>query len=399
MTGRLDLSRRGWTASIILIGAMSLNQAAQAQDGALPRGEKGKTPGRQLQVREQKKATPQGCMGFLASRINRDALFADNEGNTYFVLAKMPPSKGKPMAESHMLIRVDIDAKKGKPLLKVNLKTSPVLIPHGRPEIGFTLLDIPENSGCLKGHGRGEAVPLDGKVIRATYPPAEYLVMETDRGRAVVNLKDLAFRDLDITTMQRRTLAKFKAREMPLYYDHGQRRLVVWDGGNPGSLLRYNLVDNKLESQLKLTNGMRMLQDGGWFGVVAADDAGHWSIQEVQKWSGENHHKFPLSLPPGMVFAESQFDVHFPARRIIAWPAERTMQHKVRKAWIFDYGRKVLKDTFSPAKASQYVAAADLTNDGNRVVFLVKNIGDDTLAGIMIYDLATRRSESVVLDL
>ncbi len=398
MRGILDLPGMRLSVLTILAGVLSFNQAVQAQDGALPRGEKGKTPGRQLKVREQKKATPQGCMGFLATRINRDALFADNEGNTYFVLAKLPPSKGKPIAESHMLIKVDIDAKKGKPLLKANLKADPVLIPHGRPEIGFTLMDLPESGGCLKGHGRGEAVPLDGKVIRATYPPAEYLVMETDRGRAVVNMKDQAFRDLDITTMQRRTLAKFKAREMPLYYDDSQRRLVVWDGGNPGSLLRYNLVDNKLESQLKLTSGMRLLQDGGLFGVVVADDAGHWSIQEVQKWSGENHHKFPLSLPAGMVFAESQFDIHFPARRIIAWPAERLVQHKVRKAWIFDYGRKVLRDTFSPAKSSQYVAAADLTNDGNRVVFLVKNISDDTLAGIMVYDLATRKSDSVVLE-
>lgn len=388
--------KKRWSCLFLALFVSSL---ASGQEGALPRGDKGKTPGRGLVVKE--KVSPSSCQNIFASQENGDALFSKVDGDTYFVLARTPRKvKDSAAKDSYYLLSIDLKSLTDKPLAKLDLLASTALIPHGNPESGFSFLGFQNETACMRGHAKADGFILGKEGIRSSFSDRDYFVVPTSRGRTVADMKEKAVKELDLETMQKRNLAKFKAHDVPLFYDYEKRQLTVWNGEEPGAVVRYDGITGKVEGMMKLVKGFRLLQEGGWFGVVSHEAASStWIIQEVQKWSGDAHKKYVIPLPKEVSFEDMQVRMHFVSKHAVLWGRDKAVQHRSRKAWIFDYGNKMFSDVVVPGKKTQYISGVDISNNGNQVVMLVKEISDDSLAGILVFDFMTHKTLPVTIDL
>ncbi|SMF55272.1 hypothetical protein [Pseudobacteriovorax antillogorgiicola] len=368
--------------------------ACQALSSELPRGS-APGPGKKFKFVSPKDSDID-CHTYHMNPEAGDLAFDPKNHKVYFLghhkLAS-PDQKVK-----SQLIELDLKDLTMKKIVSLKVSHTAKLVAHKSPVEAITLLSFRGGTpGCGQGNAKGLGVKWVGKRrIIKTYEQAYYKLLPSKSGVKVLNRKDNVVRDFDLNTLQRRVTDSLPKKGMPLYLDMEEGVSFHYDQDGHGSVMKYDVLKQKLDSQMKLAEGMKVVQQQERFGVAKVnEEAGRITVNQIKGWSGRSYRT--------LRYQSKKLDVT-QARLLVDFDSGLGLitgnLDMVAREWklieIYDGLKDKLLQEVKPPK-DHYFATATMSPDGNHIVILAKHIVDYSLGAVSIYDVPMKKLKPVHL--
>ena len=354
-----------------------------SENGKLPRGKSGSTPGSKLVL--PKKKPKDGCSQYLAALPQADGFFS---GGKFYYLAR---KGGAASSGGHRFYLLDIDLAKNQSsrLVSLKLRYEGAVIPHGEPLESISILSfIDGDPFCLMGKANVISLSFKGiSKVRRIIPTGNYRIVESDKGPILADLQNASFKMVDPSTFQSRKVGKFPPEKVPLYFDQGNNSVLTFSKSNPTIVDRYRPGDLKPVARFKLKENLKIVHHAGQVGFLGSDPAtGKILLGQIRKWSGDRNIKFELDLPSGFEVSESQVKVSYQHGYVFVFGVSAITAKKWRRLFVFNFNKKQLIKTLSAPK-DHYISGAILSPDEKVALFPIKRLEDDALLGMSKFEL------------
>ena len=142
-------------------------------------------------------------------------------------------------------------------------------------------------------------------------------------------------------------------------------------------------------SQLKLTAGYKLIEEGAQFAVMSFDTpANEFTIHELAKWSAPANSRFKVSLPKEYPVNLVSVQVDF-VRRLVLVSGNVAIGQRWNKVFLFQYKTGALIGEFK-APDGHFIAHMSFVPGGKSVLAAVKK-NDGLLQTLAIYDIEDKQ--------
>ncbi len=379
-----------------------------AQGGALPKGDlsgadagKVKAPVKPAEKDEKRR----NCLLDLMEPPGGNAIFT-KDGSTLYFLAnggpafKMAKKGGESIKSKYTLYKVDMARKKAEPMMSLDQKGDAALVLYGDPLEGMSVVSfIGKGTSCFEGAGGVLSISLVKKGAKAVQGAGAFVMARSPIGFSLVDVKKMQVLEMDTQTFQTKLARRVRAAERPLYFEPGDRRMVVFhdDGKNRG-LVDYAAADDQKARRLAMKAGDKVLQSGKWFAAARLDQkANVIEIAELPEWTGpEKPGTYRIALPPAYPVATAGVEVNFTKRQALVFGASFLAKQQWQRLFVFDYTREDPVAVL-PVSGKMYVNLALIDPTGAFALIEVRDIESRATAGLKLYNFATRKFEDLKL--
>lgn len=254
-----------------------------------------------------------------------------------------------------------------------------VLIPHGQPVNGFSIISLSETmGGCSGGVGEGATIPSRTTTHKRalsskTFPEAKVHWFESTQGRLVQDLTKMFVRTVDPNLMQQRVLYQVMKGAQVLYWDARRQWSYQWLGSPKRLLTRTSSQGQKNLVEISVPAGQKIVQDEDRFALVELNATENMlSIFEIVNWATRpqtREHK--IKLPQGMFVDQADLRIRFANQfAVISQNPERPSTWG--KLLLFKLDKGLLSE-LSITKAAR-ISGIQMTSDAEYPVIVVSEL-------------------------
>ncbi len=321
------------------------------------------------------------CFSYLSNPRQGDFFLTQNGKFIYF--ASRTAGEAIQAEPKFYIYEIDIQARTSRRIVGVRLDGFPALVGHGQPLDGATILDLKKSeASCGEGLVGGTGVQWNQQQrIIKNFPNAHYKIVPSDQGTVLADLDQGNVLGFDFVSLQRRTLATFDRKLVPLFVEFQPPKVFAL-APERGELLRFAGGSREPESILVLKKGSKLVQSQEWFGLLEQGlDAQKLILRTIKGWSGETFTTQNLDLPKDWVGDQVQLDVSpqtgvalVQAKDVRARRGSFTPQY--RKALVYSKSKSTpaLELTVSN---DAYFGTLNFSLDGKSIFAIVRSLADD----------------------
>lgn len=328
------------------------------------------------------------------------------DGSAFYLLASGGPAfklatlGGESLKRKYTLYRVDLQKKAAEPLVALDQKGDASLVLYGDPLEGLSVVSfIGKSQGCYEGAGATVSISLVKKGAKAVQGTGAFVLARAPAGLALVDAKRMQVLEMDTQSFQTKMVRRVKDHERPLWYEPGNRRLMVfYDDGKTRGLIDYPSDDEKRARRLALAPGDKLLQDGPWFAPAHLNTKKNKiEITELPEWTGpEKPGTYKILLPLINPVATAGVGINFKKRRAVAYGGGFLAKQQWQRLFLYDYTREDPLAVLS-VTGKQYVNLAMIDPTGAYAMIEVRDMTTRATVGLKIFDFETKQFAAVTL--
>lgn len=380
-----------FTGSLILYSGL----LSAGEEGALPRG---KNPGPGVKYMLSLPEDPDGdCHSYHMNPEQGYLAYNPFSKKAYF-LAKNKKEAKNSKVRSYVL-ELDLESKKVAKRLLLVVSDTASLMADREPTEAVTVVDFKKSSfACGQGVSSGVSLRWTGKHEAVkSFPSSRYKLVRSSSGFELENRKDHGVRMFDLDSMQSRVIATLPDDGIPLFLDLNRMESIQYDDSANGVLKKFDLnKKNRLLGELKLSEGMRIVQQQDKIAVAATDSSNKTvNVRVLKDWtaSKDRELKYLSSIIP---VDKVRLSIDFASGIGFLSGRHKEISREWRHAEIVNgiTGQSV---RHIKAPDGEYVAILELFPYTPWAIVITKSVADDSFGTISLYHLKEDRVEQITM--
>jgi hypothetical protein len=282
-----------------------------------------------------------------------------------------------------------------------------VLFVHDIPARGFSIFTVGDLShGCAQGVGAGVTIPIRrGKSKSATpvnsVPEGRYTWFDSTLGRLFLDVQKFLVRGIDPVMAQQRVIYQVEKDSLPLSWDHRNKVMVTWRGGEERKLIKTGSTRTLKISELPVRLGEKIIQDQNRFGLMKINAAQNSvGIAQIKGWSDFVKTRiYALKLPQGVFADQASLKMDFPSGLVSVFQTSSKAKATVgawTKAFVFKLGLGMV--SVLDFDVETMVAAAGHTIGRRKLaVFVLEDRKSGIHRDLRVFDIEKNQWTSIAL--
>lgn len=383
--------------STLLVAVITNGSAFANREGVLPRG-KSQGPGVQYKIRKSPDIDP-SCYSYHHNPEDGFFYFSPSGDQLYWI------AREKDLPDSHLsqsyLVELQLSDMRIRKVIGLKAADDVELVGHGNPLAGISLFDFTKSThGCGQGTSAGVGIKWGSKnQIMQSFAESYYKFVPSDQGTLVADRMSQLLRGFDVSSSQSLPPRALPKEGVPLYVDQLNSHVYTYLPQGFGILQRHDLANGKVLAQLKLTEGMKLLNQGRRFAVVTSStkDDLRLEIRRIDGWSGTGYEAMELPLASPFQASRSRVILDMTSGLATVVGESPVLRREWRHAMVVDArNQKPLGQLKAPD--GTYVAGALLDPKSRFFIFVTRFLEDESLATISLFRIKTRKWEQLHLN-
>ncbi|MCX6129931.1 MAG: hypothetical protein NTX25_12830, partial [Proteobacteria bacterium] len=215
-----------------------------------------------------------------------------------------------------------------------------------------------------------------------------YKIVPSDQGQLLADMDQRIIKALDLNTYQKRSIASFYEKELPLYLKVTPLQVLAFRP-EQRELVRYEAQSSEPVASLKLKSGMRLVQQDGLFGIVTASEDGKTlQVKQIKGWSGDVFRGIDIKLPEDFQADRVGVAADFGSGLCLVFGGNSNIRRKLRQILVVN-GSKEQSTQLIKAPEAQYFSQVLLTPESHKILILSRGLQDESVKTLRLGDPVT----------